>query len=106
MIEPIYHCPASQETWQQYHDDTLIDRLEQGQVICCNALPFTLHPDELCLLTPTLSDGKHKNISIHPNLPGIGGARHLDIMLRDRLQALLKRFYQQSLDWTHHFFPE
>ncbi|HSZ11649.1 MAG TPA: Kdo hydroxylase family protein, partial [Rhizomicrobium sp.] len=41
--------------------------LENGKVIYFPKLTFELTEDEKSLLTPTLSDGKAKNISMDPN---------------------------------------
>jgi hypothetical protein len=80
-----------------------VDALESGLVLFFPHLPFALHADEQALLSPALSDGKAKNISLDPN----GRLKHTDVADAHRaaLRAMMGRFAQSSVTLLNNLFP-
>ncbi|HEY1707687.1 MAG TPA: Kdo hydroxylase family protein [Rhizomicrobium sp.] len=80
-----------------------IDALENGEVLYLPDLPFPLAPEEQTLLTPVLSDGKAKNISLDP----FGKLKHAAVSPADhaRLQAMMQRFASGAVGFIGDLFP-
>jgi hypothetical protein len=80
-----------------------IDALESGQVLFFPQLPFALRPDEFPLLTPSLSSGRAKNISLDPS----GKLKHEsgDAHERALLQGMMQRFASGAVSLVSGLFP-
>ena len=77
--------------------------LESGKVIYFPKLTFELTEDEKSLLTPTLSDGKAKNISMDPN----GRIQHSAAQgaQRELLTGMMQRFAEGAVALMGELFP-
>ena len=77
--------------------------LENGKVIYFPKLTFELTEDEKSLLTPTLSDGKAKNISMDPN----GRIQHSAAQgaQRELLTGMMQRFAEGAFALIGELFP-
>ena len=64
-------CPLPVESWTGPFSDELrakaVDALEHGKVLVCAHLAFPFEDDERKLFTPSLSNGKSKNVSLKPS---------------------------------------
>jgi 3-deoxy-D-manno-oct-2-ulosonic acid (Kdo) hydroxylase len=79
------------------------DALESGRVLFFPRLPFTLRPEEHTLLTPELSSGRAKNISLDPSgrLKHQAGAQKESALL----QAMMQRFASDAVSLVEGLFP-
>ncbi len=79
------------------------DALESGRVLFFPQLPFILHENEKVLLSPALSDGKAKNISLDPN----GKLKHTNVpdAHREVLRAMMERFATSAVALVGNLFP-
>ncbi len=79
------------------------DALEGGRVLFFPQLPFMLRANETALLSPALSDGKAKNISLDPN----GKLKHTDVpdAHRETLRAMMERFATGAVGLVGNLFP-
>ena len=68
----------------------LDSRLEAGGLIVLAGEPFRLAPDEFDLLSPSLSDGRAKNVSLSPD--GVVRGAAAGDGRRPRLTALMERY--------------
>jgi hypothetical protein len=77
--------------------------LENGKVIYFPKLAFELTEDEKSLLTPALSDGKAKNISMDPN----GRIQHTAAQGKQRelLNGMMQRFAEGAIALMGELFP-
>lgn len=77
--------------------------LEGGHVLCFPHLAFVLRDDEKRLLTPTVSDGKAKNISLRDDgsVRGAGGGAAEQAALRE----MIGRFSRQAQQLVERLFP-
>jgi hypothetical protein len=104
-MNPIHRMDVS--AWQgpfaQDQRREAIDALENGEVLYLPALPFLLKPEERGLLSPALSDGKAKNISLDPN----GKLKHAAVSQADhaQLQAMMQRFATGATGFIGDLFP-
>jgi hypothetical protein len=79
-----------------------IDALESGEVLYLPALPFLLKPEEQSLLSPALSDGKAKNISLDTN----GKLKHAAAAAdQAQLQTMMQRFAIGATGFIGDLFP-
>jgi 3-deoxy-D-manno-oct-2-ulosonic acid (Kdo) hydroxylase len=80
-----------------------INALENGRVLFFPQLPFGLHAEEKPLLTPSLSSGRAKNISLDPS----GKLKHEsgDANERALLQAMMQRFAESAVSMVGGLFP-
>ncbi len=80
-----------------------IGALENGRVLLFPALPFVLRAEEMSLLTPSLSSGRAKNISLDPS----GKLKHEsgDANERALLQAMMQRFAAGAVSLVAGLFP-
>ncbi len=80
-----------------------IGALESGQVLFFPQLPFVLRAEEKPLLTPSLSSGRAKNISLDPS----GRLKHESGDARERalLQAMMQRFATGAVSLVSGLFP-
>lgn len=69
-----------------------LNRLEQGQIVYLPTLTFPLIQEDNSLLTDTILDGTHKNISFNWNNGRLGGCKATDSALYTTLQAFMKRY--------------
>lgn len=78
--------------------------LETGKVIVLPRLSFDVREEEKWLLSPALSNGRAKNISLDPS----GQLKHTHIKREEsqRLQAMMERFAQSSVTLVRNLFPE
>lgn len=79
------------------------DALESGRVLFFPNLPFSLKQDEKKLLSPSLSNGRAKNISLDPN----GKLKHTDVTAEQHelLQAMMERFAENAVSLVGNLFP-
>ncbi len=83
--------------------DRAVDALEDGLVIYLPRLAFTLEERERCLLSPSVADGKAKNVSLDPATGSVkGAAADAD---RAALQTMLERFASQATRLVSELFP-
>lgn len=77
--------------------------LESGKVLYFPKLAFELNENEKSLLSPALSDGKAKNISLDPD----GRIQHTAAQgpQRDMLIAMMERFAQSATALVNDLFP-
>lgn len=80
-----------------------IGALESGQVLFFPQLPFVLRDEEKPLLTPSLSSGRAKNISLDPS----GKLKHEsgDANERALLQGMMQRFASDAMLLVSRLFP-
>jgi hypothetical protein len=77
--------------------------LEEGKVLSFPRLAFGLREEEKELLSPTLSNGRAKNISLDP----AGKLKHIDVTPAQHtlLQAMMERFAKNSVALANNLFP-
>jgi len=77
--------------------------LEAGHVLCFPHLAFALSVEEQRLLTPAISDGKAKNISLRDD----GSIRGASGTAQDQsdLRAMIRRFSTQAQNLVDRLFP-
>lgn len=82
--------------------------LERGQVLYFPRLPFTFQPNEQALLSPALSNGKAKNVSLDPATDMLKGTLATGDERR-RLHSMMERFAQSATrlvsDLMPHYAP-
>jgi hypothetical protein len=80
-----------------------VEALEDGTVLYFPCLPFALRDEERSLLTPAMSSGRAKNISLDPSgkLKHDAGSR----AERALLQAMMQRFATQARSLVGGLFP-
>lgn len=80
-----------------------IDALESGRVLFFPHLPFVLRDEEKPLLTPSLSSGRAKNISLDPS----GKLKHDTGSAEERalLQGMMQRFASDAVSLVSGLFP-
>ena len=80
-----------------------VSALESGRVLFFPQLPFVLRPEEFPLLTPSLSSGRAKNISLDPS----GKLKHEsgDANERALLQGMMQRFASGAVSLVSGLFP-
>jgi hypothetical protein len=80
-----------------------IAALEAGKVLCFSNLRFCLRDEEKPLLTPELSSGRAKNVSLDPS----GKLKHEAGSPEERalLQAMMQRFAQSAVSLVSGLFP-
>jgi len=79
------------------------DALESGRVLFLPGLAFVLRAEEHALLTPELSSGRAKNISLDPSgrLKHQAGAQKESALL----QAMMQRFASSAVSLVEGLFP-
>lgn len=77
--------------------------LEEGQVIYLSELPFPLKAEETPLLTPTVLDRKHKNVSFDFKRQRLGGTS--SAQLEASLKSMMGRFAEFAQQLTLQLFP-
>ncbi len=83
---------------------TAIHALEHGQIVFLPQLSFTVTADEKELLSPHITNRKHKNISFDPHTNRTQG----DVcppLQHAQLNALMRRYYQHALALITSLFP-
>lgn len=83
---------------------TLLDLLEDGQILLFPVLGFGLLEQEQSLLTPSVSDGRSKNVSFDPQSGRISGCALGSAQL-DVMRAMMARFTRQSTELVHQLLP-
>jgi hypothetical protein len=80
-----------------------IEALENGAVLYFPHLPFVLRAEEQQLLTPAVSSGRAKNISLDPS----GKMKHDSASGEERvlLQAMMQRFASGAVSFVGGLFP-
>lgn len=88
------------------HDvqDRAVDALEAGHVIFLPRLRFEFAADEQSLLSPNVSDGKAKNISLDPLTNSLKGTV-AEGEERLRLQKMMERFAQSATHLVSDLLP-
>jgi hypothetical protein len=95
------------ETWTGPFDEPgrarAVEALESGSVLFFPALAFALRDEERALLTPELSSGRAKNISLDPS----GRLKHQagDAAQHALLQAMMQRFASSAVALVSGLFP-
>src|ERR1700691_2216160 len=80
-----------------------IDALEHGKVLVFPKLPLDFQAREKSLLSPTVSNGKSKNISLKPS--GEMGGTSLAGENRRILQDMIARYAQTATDFVLNLLP-
>ncbi len=101
-------CPLDIDSWTGPFTDGLrakaIDALERGKVLVCAHLAFPFEDDELGLFTPSLSNGKSKNVSL--KLSGeLGGTSATGEEAR-RVQKMMTRFSSTATRFLEMLLPQ
>jgi hypothetical protein len=78
--------------------------LERGQVLFFPRLPFAFRGDEKDLLSPALSDGKAKNISLDPTTSALKGTTAAGDH-NHRLHGMMERFAQSATRLVKELLP-
>jgi 3-deoxy-D-manno-octulosonic acid hydroxylase-like protein len=78
--------------------------LERGQVLFFPHLPFAFRADEQDLLSPALSDGKAKNISLDPTANALKGTNTTGDV-NHRLHGMMERFGQSATRLVKDLLP-
>ena len=95
------------DTWKGPYGESdrceAIEALESGAVLYFPHLPFALRTEEQPLLTPALSSGRAKNISLDPT----GKLKHDSAAGEERalLQAMMQRFALDAVSLVGGLFP-
>lgn len=78
--------------------------LERGQVLFFPHLPFAFEPDERMLLSPAMSNGKAKNVSLDPATSALKGtlAEGAD---RQKLHGMMERFARSATQLVTGLLP-
>ena len=92
------------QAFSRQQQDQLLDLLEDGQVLLFENLRFALLGDEASLLTPSVSDGRSKNIAVDPVTGRVAGSSLTGPRL-ELLRRLVVRFSRQSRDLLDALFP-
>lgn len=79
--------------------------LEQGVVLHFPRLGFSLAETETDLLSPGLSDGKAKNISLDPMGAHLRGIARTDEEILARLRAMMDRFARTATGFANALLP-
>jgi 3-deoxy-D-manno-oct-2-ulosonic acid (Kdo) hydroxylase len=90
--------------WSPEEQEKATDALEGGRIVFLPELSFAFSESELRFLSPSLSDGRAKNVSFNPKTGALGGT---DQSGRDRedLTALLARFGASCRALVSGLFP-
>lgn len=102
--------------WDSSKGDVALQRaatsaLENGKVLFFPKLPFELAEDEASLLSPSVSDGRAKNISLNPpsriglNLRGRIQHTSAEGAEREALIGMMDRFAQSTTTLVNTLFP-
>ena len=104
-MDPLFSLPLTE--WSQTPSPAelheAIGALENGQVLFFPQLPFVLREEEKELLSPSLSNGRAKNISLDPS----GKLKHIDVTPEQHrlLQAMMERFATSAVALVRNLFP-
>src|SRR5262249_34648392 len=82
----------------------LLDRLESGQVLLFDILRFSLTDAEQALLTPSVSDGRSKNVAVDPASRKVAGAA-LEGAQLELLREMVLRFSAQARGFLERMLP-
>jgi hypothetical protein len=80
-----------------------IDSVEHGKVLVFPSLPFNFEVREKALLSPSVSNGKSKNVSLKPS--GEMGGTSLTGEDRRILQGMIARYAQTATDFVLNLLP-
>jgi 3-deoxy-D-manno-octulosonic acid hydroxylase-like protein len=96
------------ESWSARFDaqeqQNLLDLLEDGQILWLPALAFGLLEQEQLLRTPSVSDGRSKNISFDPQSGRIAGCALAGAQL-DVMRSMMARFSAQTTELVREMLP-
>ena len=87
---------------QEQHN--LLEQLEDGQVLLFPALEFELTGDEQSLRSPSISDGRSKNISFDPHSTRVSGSSLAGGEL-ETLRAMMARFTRSCTGLVQGMLP-
>ena len=82
-----------------------IHTVENGRIVYCPMLAFTVAPEELFLLSPSYAHRRAKNISYHLLKQRLWGVQCLTVAGRAVLQGMLARFAQCATDLIKQLLP-
>ncbi|PIQ43593.1 MAG: hypothetical protein COV52_07995 [Gammaproteobacteria bacterium CG11_big_fil_rev_8_21_14_0_20_46_22] len=92
-------------SWQPEHTpDNSETSLEQGHVIYCPNLHFSLSDDEQRIITPTVVAKNRKNASYNPNNDKLSGVCD-NTELQHTLHTVMKRFARSAERFAHRLLP-
>jgi hypothetical protein len=99
----------SHSTWQtnfsNLEQQTAIEALEQGKIVCFPQLAFELLAEEQLFLQPDYLSIKTKNISFNINSDELKGVESEEVKLT-HLKSLLRRYAQYTHSLINALFPE
>lgn len=72
--------------------ETILNNLEQGKILYLPGLTFPLQTEDNSLMTDTILDGSHKNVSFNWKTNRLGGHQTADPVLTQQLHDFMKRF--------------
>lgn len=104
-MDPLH--PISIVTWNgPFPDDVraeALDALERGNVLVFEHLPFAFEASEKALLTPAVSNGKSKNVSLKPS--GEVGGTSLTGEDTRVLKQMIERYAQTATHFLENLLP-
>ena len=96
------------DSWAGQFSDALradaVDALEHGKVLVFEHLPFALEEREKSLLTPSVSNGKSKNVSLKPS--GELGGTSLEGEDARVLKNMVERFARTAVSFMADLIPQ
>jgi hypothetical protein len=103
-VAQLRHVSHWDHAFGQQEQNDLLDQLENGQVLLFDGLRFALTSAEEGLLSPTVSDGRSKNVAIDP-LSGKVSGTALEGADLERLRQMVVRFSLQARAFLEHLLP-
>jgi hypothetical protein len=104
-MNPLHTLPI--DSWTGPFGDNLradaVDALEHGNVLVFEHLPFAFDEREKALLTPTVSNGKSKNVSLKPS-GEMGGASLTGDDAR-LMKDMIERYAQTAVKFVEALLP-
>lgn len=101
-------CPLAIDAWSGPFAPELrakaIDAVEHGKVLVFPHLPFPFEKDEMALFTPTLSNGKSKNVSL--KLSGELGGTSVTGDTARAVAQMMHRFASTATQFVEELLPQ
>ena len=90
--------------WSTAPNESGLRALESGKIVFLPNLSFPLSPSEARFLTPTISDGKSKNVSFDPNTGRAKGTNLAGAEL-NAIEAMMARYHAATRVFLSVIFP-
>lgn len=91
--------------WSAMPNESALRALESGRVLFLPNLPFAIEPHEARFLTPSISDGKSKNVSFDP---ASGCAKGTSLTGGDlsAIESMMARYHARTRRFVSAIFPD